>query len=164
MAETHDMTAKTGPQHESLARFSGAWRAEVKLYLAPGQGPQVSHGKMLNTLELGGLFLRQHYRDDSGMFEGHGYWGYNTTDGRYEGFWIDPMCSFFQLEHGQHDARSDAYEMRGSMTCPSTRQPMKKRSVIAYKSANEHTMEQWIETTPGQEMKTMEIRYTRTGA
>lgn len=161
MAESCDMIAKKGPQHESLARFAGTWRAEVKLFFTPGQGPQVSHGTMVNTLELGGLFLRQHYRDDAGLFEGHGYWGYNTTEGRYEGFWIDPMCSFFQLEHGQHDVKADAYHMAGSMTCPHTRQPLRKRAVITHKSPTEHTMEQWVETTPNQERKTMEIRYTR---
>ncbi len=161
MSDSHDMCAKKGPEHASLARFAGTWRAEVKLYFAPGQGPQVSRGNMVNTLELGGLFLRQQYKDESGMFEGHGFWGYNATEGRYEGFWIDPMCSFFQLEHGRHDASADAYHMAGSFTNPQTRQPMRKRSVIAFKSAGEHTMEQWIEMAPGQEMKTMEIRYTR---
>ncbi len=159
-ASKHDMFPKKGPEHESLARFAGTWRAEVKIYFAPGQGPQVSQGTMVNTLLLNGLFLGQDYHDDAGMFEGRGYWGYNTTDQRYEGFWIDPMASFFQLEQGQHNRATDTYEMRGSMTERSGK-PMQKRSVIAFRSANEHTMEQYV-TPPGcQEFKTMEIRYTR---
>lgn len=164
MAETScasDMTAKKGPEHASLARFAGTWRAEVTLYCMPGSGPNVSRGKMTSTLELGGLFLHQDYRDDAGMFEGRGYWGYNATDGRYEGFWIDPMCTFFQIEHGQHDPRTDTYTMHGAMTNPHTKRPMRKRTVIAYRGPNEHTMEQYMEMEPGKETKTMEVRYSR---
>ena len=167
MAETQCMhepfaaLAATGPQHESLARFAGTWRAEVKFWMDPAQPPQVSRGTMTNMLVLGGRFLQQEYRDDAGMFEGRGFWGYNTIDQRYEGVWIDSMATFFQIEHGQHDPAADTYTMVGTMTDPTSRRPMRKRSVIVYRGPNEHTLEMFFEGQAGRENKAMEIRYTR---
>lgn len=154
------MAAK-GPQHESLARFAGTWRAEVKMWMDPGQSPHVSYGTMTNTLVLDGRFLQQDYRDDAGRFEGHGFWGYNTIDQRYEGFWIDQMATFFQLEQGQHDPASDVYTLNGAMTDPASRRTIKKRSVITYQGKNEHMIEMFFEGQAGRENKSMEIRYTR---
>lgn len=151
---------KVGPEHESIARFAGTWRAEVKLWFDPAGEPTVSQGTMKNTLVLGGRFLHQDYHDDAGMFEGKGYWGYNTVDKRYEGFWIDSMATFFQLEHGQHDAQSDTYTMIGSMTNPQTGQPMKKKSVIRVKNPNEHSLEMFFEVG-GHEARSMVINYKR---
>ncbi len=161
MHEACAAMAAAGPQHQTLARFAGTWRAEVKLWMDPAAPPQVSHGTMTNTLVLGGRFLQQEYRDDAGMFEGRGFWGYNTIDQRYEGFWIDAMATFFQLEHGQHDPKTDTYTMTGTMTDPMTRRPMKKRSVIVCNGPNEHTLEMFFEAQAGRENKAMQIRYTR---
>ena len=55
MAEACAAAASMGPEHQSLARFEGTWRAEVKLWMQPGAEPQVSQGTMTNTLVLGGL-------------------------------------------------------------------------------------------------------------
>ena len=152
---------KTGPQHESLARFAGTWRAEAKFWMDPAAPPQVSTGTMTCTLVLGGRFLQQEYRGDGGMFEGRGFWGYNTIDQRYEGLWIDSMATFFQVEHGQHDPATDTYAMHGAITDPMSRKTIKKRSVITYKGPDEHTVEMFFEGQAGRENKTMEIRYKR---
>jgi hypothetical protein len=154
------MARKTA-HHEALARFAGKWRAEVRFFSAPPGMPPVSHGTMSSTLVLGDRFLQQEYRDDSGLFEGRGFWGYNTVDGRFEGFWIDSMASFFQVEHGEHDATGDTYTMRGTLTDPTTRQPLQKRSVIRYLEPDAHTLEMFFTNAQGQEGKAMEIRYTR---
>jgi len=161
MHEACAAMAVKGPQHDTLGRFAGTWRAEVKLWMDPTAPPQVSQGTMKCTPVLGGRFLQQEYRDDAGMFEGRGFWGYNTVDERYEGFWIDSMATFFQLEHGRHDPKSDTYTMTGTMTDPTSRKTIRKRSVIVYKSPNEHTIEMFFEGQAGRENKAMEIRYTR---
>lgn len=152
---------QTGPEHESIARFAGTWRAQVKLWMDPNADPQVSTGTMTNTMVLGERFLQHDYQDDAGMFAGKGFWGYNTTDGRYEGLWIDTMCTFFQLERGQHDAATDTYNMEGSMTDPMSGQPLQKRSVIKRVSNDEHTMTMYFKRPQGPETKAMEIHYKR---
>ena len=161
MQEMCAQAAQTGPEHESLARLEGTWRAEVKMWMDPAGEPNVSHGTMVNTMVLGGRFLQEEYKDDSGMFEGKGFWGYNASDKRYEGVWIDSMATFVQLESGQHDPATDTYAMEGSMTDPSSGQPMAKRSVIKVISPDEHTMEMYFNSEQGPEMKCMEIHYKR---
>lgn len=147
-------------QHETLPRFAGTWRAEVKIWMDPAGPPHTSTGTMVNRLVLGGRFIEHDYQDDAKMFEGKGFWGYNSIDGRYEGLWIDTMATFFQLEHGQHDTAADVYTMRGTMTDPSTRKPMNKKSIIRVKSPTEHVMEMYFETPMG-EFKCMEITYSK---
>ena len=159
----HEMMMKisaTGPQHQGLARFAGRWKAHVKFWMDPSAPPSESTGIMVNTMVLGGRFLHHDYQADSGMLQGQGYWGYNTIDERYEGFWLDTMATFFQLDRGQLDAKSDTYHMSGTMTDPMTRNVVKKRSEIAYKNSDEHTMTMFFERE-GREIRQMEIRYTR---
>ena len=115
---------------------------------------------MINTMVLGGRLLHHDYQADSGMLQGQGYWGYNTVDERYEGLWLDTMATFFQLDQGRHDTQSDPYHMGGTMTDPMTRKPLKKRSEIAFKGANEHTMTMFFERD-GRDFRQMKICYTR---
>jgi hypothetical protein len=155
---------KLADQHKLLEQFVGEWDSEVKIWMGPGD-PFVSQGVMRNTLDLGGRFLQQHYANNDGSFNGRGYWGYNTLDERWEGFWIDDMATFFQLERGRYDASSKSWEMAGEMTDPGSGQPMKKRTVITISDADHHTMETYFTQTTGEhaghEHKCMEIRYAR---
>jgi hypothetical protein len=116
---------------------------------------------MNNTMILGGRFLHHDYRDDAGMFEGQGFWGYNTTDGHYEGLWIDSTATCFQLERGHHDAATDSYHMAGSMTDPAGGKPLKKRSLIRLEGPDAHALEMYFQPEGGPEFKGMEIRYQR---
>jgi hypothetical protein len=153
--------ATLAPEHEGLSRLAGTWNAEVKFWMHPDNDPIGSLGKMVNTVDLGGRFLRQEYRDNSGMFEGRGFWGYNTIDKCFEGFWIDSMATLFHLERGQHDEAKDVYTMKGTMTDPSSGKPLTKRSVITIVSPTEHKIEMFFQAEGGSENRTMEIRYTK---
>jgi len=164
MAQCAEMF-KPAPEHAELRPFAGEFRAEVRLWMDPAAEPQVSTGTMVNEMVLGDRFLEQRYQDDSGMFAGRGFWGYNTTDKRYEGFWIDSMGTFFQVEHGQLDKPSKTWSMSSTMTDPGSGKPMRKRSVIKLIDHDRHTMEMFfaplVNGKPGPETKCMEIRYER---
>ena len=151
--------ARPTDQHGLLRQFEGAWKAEVKMWMGPGE-PQVSTGTMTNTLILNGLFLEHDYRDDAGMFQGKGTWGYNTLDKRWEGQWLDTMASWMQLEQGHHDPATNSWHMVGQMTDPGTGQILIKRSLIRVVDENTHVMEMYF-TTPLGENKGMEITYRR---
>jgi hypothetical protein len=121
---------------------------------------------MTNTLELSGLYLQQDYIGDPNdgpfpSFEGKGFWGYNTTQNRYEGFWIDNASTTMQMEHGQLDESGKIWEMKGEMICPQSRQPFTKRSVITLIDDNTNRIEMYFTGPDGNEMKCMEINYTR---
>jgi hypothetical protein len=127
----------------------------------PTGDPQVAHGTMTNTLRLNGLFLEEDYQDDSGMYSGRGYFGFNQVDRCYEGLWLDVMTSQFQLERGQHDPATNEYHMSGDMTHPRSGRPLHKRSVVRVVAPDEHVMESYMRPADGEECKVMEIRYTR---
>ncbi len=163
--ETACAMPKPQAEHERLKPFEGKFRSEVKLWMGPAD-PIVSTGIMMNSLELGGLYLQQDYHGDAvegpfPSFEGRGFWGFNTTTGQYEGFWIDNACTTMQTERGNVDASGNVWVMRGEMICPQTKQPFSKRSVITLVDADHHCMEAYFTGPDGHEMKTMEIRYER---
>lgn len=154
----------TTAEHDRLAAFAGIFRAEVRLWMGPGE-PMVSTGTMVNEPDLGGRFLKQTYTGDPHdgpfpEFEGRGYWGFNTVSGRYEGFWIDNASTMMQIEHGQVDESGRIWTMTGEMPNPATGRTMTKRSVITLEGDDNHRMEMYFDTGEG-EQKSMEIRYTR---
>ncbi len=161
-----DFAAMGAPtaEHQKLQPFVGTFAATVKIWFGPGE-PSVTTGTMTNSMELGGRYLRQVYegKTDEGPFpdfQGRGYWGYNTTDKRWEGFWIDSASTMMTVEHGQLDSTGKVWTMTSECTNPSTGQPMARRSVITLSGDDHHTMEMYVSTPQG-EMKSMEIEYQR---
>jgi len=155
--------AAPGREHARFKPFVGTFRAQVKMWMGPGE-PMVTTGTMTNTLALGERFLRQDYEGDPsegpfGNFEGHGYWGFNKSTGRYEGFWIDTATTMMQNEVGTVDAVGKRWVMEGEMVDPSG-QTIRKRSVITLDDDDHHRMEMFF-IQGGQEMRGMEIRYQR---
>ena len=151
--------------HRKLEPFVGTFRAEVKMWMGPGD-PHVSTGTMTNTLELGSRFLQQDYRGDASDgalpdFEGRGFWGYITTANKYEGFWIDTACTSMQTDSGDVDAAGKVWTMIGEMTCPQTGDKMQKKSIITFAGPDHHSIEMFFITADGNERKGMEIQYTR---
>jgi len=149
--------------HEKLKPFVGTFKAVVKMWMEPGAEPMVSEGVMTTDWILGGRFLQQTYKGEAfgGVFEGRGLMGDNNTTDEYEGLWIDTASTAMQTESGTYDDATKTFTMRGSMVCPSTKQPFTKRDVIKVIDDDNHTMEMFFTGPDGQEMKNMEITYTR---
>ncbi len=158
------MMHQPGAEMDRLKPFIGTFAAQVKLWMGPGE-PMVSTGTMVNEVDLGGLFLRQDYNGDPspgpfGNFAGRGFWGYNQTVKRYEGFWIDNASSIMQFESGELDDSGKVWTMHGSMPDPQTGDTMTKRSVITVQDDDHHKIEMYF-SKAGQEFKGMEIEYVR---
>lgn len=154
-----------GAEHHRFKPFEGKFRAEVKMWMGPGD-PMVSTGTMTNSLELSGLYLQQDYVGDPNdgpfpAFEGKGFWGFNNATNQYEGFWIDNASTTMQNEKGSVDGRGKVWEMKGEMLCSQTKQTFQKRSVITLIDNDHHKMEMFFKGPDGQEMKNMEIDYER---
>ena len=165
-ASEPDFAAISAPaeQHARLAAFVGTFRAEVKIWMGPGD-PAVSTGTMTNTMDLGGRFLKQHYVGDPGAgpgpsFEGRGYWGFNKTTNKYEGFWIDTASTLMQTETGDVDEGGKVWTMIGEVPNPQGGSTVKK-SIITLQDDDRHSMETFFEGPDGSEAKGMEIQYTR---
>lgn len=151
--------------HSRLKPFAGTFRAEVKMWMGPGE-PHVTTGTMVNDEDLGGRFLRQTYKGDAAegpfpSFEGRGYWGYNKATGKYEGFWIDSASTVMQVDAGDVDPEGKTWTMVGEVPNPQTGKPMRKKSVIKLIDNDHHSMEMFFEGPDGSELKGMEITYKR---
>lgn len=158
-----EMLSVPGPEHERLRSFVGTFRAEVKIWMGPGD-PMVSTGTMTNTMVLGEKFLQQRYLGDPGSgpfpdFQGHGYWGFNTATKQYEGFWIDTASTIMQTETGTVDSSGKVWTMIGEMVDPSG-ETMTKRSVMTLEDQDHHRLEMYF-VRGGQDFKGMEIEYQR---
>jgi hypothetical protein len=94
-------------------------------------------------------------------FLGKGFWGFNTTTGRYEGFWIDNASTSMQMEVGDVDSSGKVWTMHTEVIHPATRQPMKRRSVIELIDEDRHQMETFVAGDDQQDLKVMEIEYER---
>jgi len=162
MSEDFAAMAAVTEEHERLAALAGTFRAEVKMWMGPGD-PMVTTGTMVNERDLGGRFLRQTYTGDASEgpfpnFEGRGYLGFNKITGQYEGFWIDNASTMMQTEAGSADG--DVWTMVGDLPNPQGGGSMTKRSVITLQDEDRHTMEMFFDSGDG-ESKAMEINYTR---
>ena len=164
MAAMQEMAAPTA-DHERLAPFLGTFKAEVKIWMGPGD-PVVSTGTMTSTSTLDGRFVHQDYKGDPSPgpepfpnFEGRGYWGFNKNTQRYEGFWIDTASTLMQNETGTVDESGKVWTMSGEIIGPDG-EPSTKRSVITLVDDDHHFMEMFF-SKGDQEFKGMEIQYRR---
>jgi len=160
MAAMQEMAAPTA-DHERLTPFLGTFKAEVKIWMGPGD-PLVSTGSMTSSWALDKRFLRQHYKGDPSPgsdpfpnFEGHGFWGFNKNTQRYEGFWIDTASTVMQHESGK------VWTMTGDIVGPDG-EISTKRSVITLVDDDHHGIEMYF-TKDDQEFRGMAIQYTRDG-
>lgn len=154
-----------GPEHAKLEPFVGTFKAEVKLWMGPGD-PMVSYGVMTNSWQVNGLFLQQDYQGEEiegpyPSFVGKGYWGYNSTAGHFEGFWIDIAADQFQLESGSVDSEGKVWTMTSTVVQPGTGATMTKKTLITLVDVDHHRMETFYVSKDGPEMKSMEINYKR---
>ena len=88
-----------------------------------------------------------------------GYWGYNKTEERYEGVWIDTACTAIQFESGTKEG--NVWTMTGQMKCPQSGADLAKKSVVTLVDNDNHKMEMYFTGPDGNSMKGMEINYSR---
>jgi hypothetical protein len=154
-----------GHHHELLQPFEGTFKAEVQMWMGPGD-PMVSSGMIENTFQLGGLYLHQKYLGDRTdgpfpNFAGYGYWGYNTATNEYQGFWIDNASTIMQLETGNVDESGKIWEMKSEIVLPGSESAMQKRTIFTVLGNDHHTMESFVTPPGAEESRNMFIDYKR---
>ena len=157
------MPAPAGAEHEKLHPFVGKFKAEVKMWMGPGD-PMVSTGTMVNTMDLQGRFLCHDYKGDPSEgpfpdFAGRGFWGFNDMSGKYEGVWVDTASNAMQTETGSVDESGKVWTMSGELISPQGGTVV-KRSVITLVDNDHHRMEMFF-VVGENSSKGMEINYKR---
>jgi hypothetical protein len=161
--------AKLNENHKLLADLAGSWSTSVKM-MEPGQEPSVSKGNVTyKSIMNGRYFIGDHAGSmkmpgaDGKMkdfaFKGMSIDGYDNVKQKFTSSWMDNMGTGIMTMEGTYDPATKTFTYTGEMEMPpGMKTPV--RAVVKITDKNHHTFE-WYENRGGQEMKTLEINYTR---
>jgi len=161
--------AKLNDNHKLLADFAGSWSTSVKM-MEPGKEPTVSKGSVTyKSIMNGRYFVGDHTGSmkmpgaDGKMkdftFKGMSTDGYDNVKQKFTSSWLDNMGTGILMFEGTYDPATKTFTYTGEMeVVPGMKTPV--RSVVKVTDKNHRTFE-WYENRGGQEMKTLEIDYTR---
>jgi Protein of unknown function (DUF1579) len=161
--------AKLNDNHKLLADLAGSWSTSVKM-MEPGKEPTVSKGSVTyKSIMNGRYFVGDHTGSmkmpgaDGKMkdftFKGMSTDGYDNVKQKFTSSWMDNMGTGILMFEGTYDPATKTFTYTGEMeVVPGMKTPV--RSVVKVTDKNHRTFE-WYENRGGQEMKTLEIDYTR---
>lgn len=152
-----------GENHERLAKSTGEWKEEIKMWMAPGTEPMVNLASCSVEMILGGRYQESIHRGVfNGMpFEGRGIVGYDNAARKFYSSWIDNMGTGIMFTEGVYDDKTNTVVFRGEMIDPVTKKAVKIREVVLFRSDTEQLFEMYTTPAGGVEFKSMEIRMTR---
>jgi len=161
--------AKLNENHKLLADLAGSWSYTVKM-MAPGETPSTSTGSVTRKPVMNGRFFLGEFTGTMKMpgadgkmkdftFKGMSVEGYDNVKQKFVSSWVDNMGTGILNSEGSYDPATKTFTYTGEMEpVPGMKVPV--REVIKITDKNHHIFE-WYENRGGQEMKTLEINYTR---
>ena len=95
-----------GEMHEMLARQAGEWNIEAKMWMDPSAPPEITRGKAVSEMILGGRYLKTTQTGTSmGMLmEGMGIDAYDNVKKKFISIWIDNFGTGIAYAEGEYDA------------------------------------------------------------
>ncbi len=162
--------SKLNENHKLLGQLAGSWSYTVTMWMAPNAPPMKSIGTAVRKPVMGGRF---YVMDTNGTFKMPGPDGklksmefkgmsleaYDNAKQKFVGTWMDNMGTGIMTSEGTYDAATKTFNYAAEVEMlPGMK--TKVREVIKVMDKDHHTFE-WYEDRGGQEVKTMEIAYTR---
>lgn len=154
-----------GAQHQEMAGRVGSWEGTVTMWEAPGTPPQVSQGKSVRKMVLGGRVMLDEWSGVMmGMpFEGVGMTGYDNAARRWWSTWSDNFGTGVMNGVGTCDAdHRKGCTFQSNFVDPVTGKEKKSRSTVRWPSPQEERMEMFDTGADGKDWKNMEIVLRRT--
>lgn len=151
-----------GPMHEMMAKSVGDWKATIKFWMDPAGEPTVTEGTSKVEMILGGRYLKETSNSMvMGMpMEGLNLVGYDNATKEFTSIWIDNMGTGTMIAKGSYDDETKTITLHGSMVDPMTGKDTKFRETLQIVDDNHHVFEMYTDRD-GQEVKSMEVEYTR---
>jgi hypothetical protein len=161
--------AKLNENHKLLADLAGTWSYTVKM-MAPGETPSTSAGSCTRTPIMNGRFFVANFTGSMKMpsadgkmkdfaFKGTSIEGYDNVKQKFVSSWADNMGTGIMNSEGTYDPATKTFTYNGEVEpVPGMKMPV--REVIKVTDKNHHTFE-WYENRGGQDVKTLQIDYTR---
>ena len=162
MMEMYEKLATPGQPHQLFATLAGSWTTHVKEWMEPGKPPMESTGAAELKMLLGGRFLHQ---EITGHMMGQPFSGiaidaYDNLQKKYVSMWISNMGTGIFLMEGTASPDGKTITLTGQHPEPGGGH-MSHRAVWKIVDANTHTFDMYGAHQGGQEMKMMEMTYTR---
>lgn len=166
MEEAWLATMSPGEPHEWLAQMAGEWTFETSMWMNPSAPPTKSTGESTKTMIMEGRYLQEEMKGEmmGRPFTGRGITGFDNVTQEVVGSWIDNMSTGLAIVRGQIDPETKRVEVRGEMKEPASGETLELRMVTSVADENHHTFEYFLVLPDGNEMKQMEIHYTRKGS
>jgi hypothetical protein len=166
--------AKLNENHKLLTDLDGNWTYTIKFWMNPDPNakPEESKGTAVRKSMMDGRYSTLDVTGKMEMpgpdgkkkemtFKGHGIDGYDNVKKKFVGSWVDNMGTGIMFSEGNYDPTTKTFTYTSEFEAiPGMKQQI--REVIKVTDNNHHTLE-WYENRGGQEVKTMEINYTRAG-
>ena len=162
--------SKLNENHKLLRDLAGTWSYTVTMWMTPGAPPTKSSGTSVTKPIMDGRFFVTDVTGQMKMpgpdgkmkdvtFKGTGMDGYDNVKKKFVGSWGDNMGTGIMLSEGDYDPATKTFTYASEYEAiPGMKTKIRETVKIADK--DHHTFE-WYENRGGQEVKTMEINYTR---
>ena len=151
-----------GEAHQKLELMVGDWELTIKMWMGPGKEPMESKG----TASHRWIFDKRYLHNDvKGEFagqklEGAALLGYDNLKKKYFSAWIDNMSTALSVAEGDVDASGKVFTFVHEDIDPVNNQKMKTKDVVMILGDDRMKLESF-KLGAGQEIRTMEILYTR---
>jgi hypothetical protein len=166
--------SKLNENHKLLASFDGTWNYTVKMWMDgdTSKKPEESKGTMTRKSVMDGRYVTEDVIGKMTMpnekgkpqemtFKGHSMEGYDNVKKKFFSTWVDSMGTGIMMAEGDYDPATKTFTYTGEME-PMPGMKQKIREVIKA-TDKDHMMMEYYETRGPQEVKTMQIDYTRSG-
>jgi len=162
--------SKLNENHKILAGLAGSWSYTVKMWMDPSAQPQESKGTAVTKSIMEGRYFVTDVNGHMMMpgadgkmkqfnFKGMGVDGYDNVKKKFVNTWGDNMGTGLMMAEGDYDPATKALTYVSEMEMiPGMK--TKVREVVTITDKDHHIME-WYEDRGGNDVKTMEINYTR---
>lgn len=149
-------------EHKLLKHGVGTWDATMKIWTKPGAEPFESKAVEKSQLLPGGFWLLSRFDGLMGQmkFSGHGVFGYDPTEKKYIGTWIDNMNPHLFTMKGDYDEATKTLTMTGENRGPDGK-IQKAKEVSRILDDDTRHFELHIEGDDGKFFKMMEVDYKR---
>ncbi len=162
--------SKLNENHKLLAKMAGSWSFNVTMWMSPDAPPMKSSGTAIRKPIMDGRYFTF---DTSGtmkmpgpdgklqemQFKGTSLEGYDNVKQKFFATWADNMGTSLMVSEGIYDPPSKTFTFRSQYE-PAPGVTIKVREALKLVD-DDHQMLEWFEDRGGQEVKTMEINYTR---
>ncbi len=164
--------SKLNENHKLLTGLDGTWNCTVKMWMDgdTSKKPQESKSTAVRKSMMDGRFVEMNVTGKMQMpgadgkpkemtFKGMGLEGYDNVKKKFVGTWMDNMGTGIMMSEGTYDPASKSFTYTSEYEAmPGMKTAIREVVKLADK---DHMSFEWYENRGGQEMKTMEISYTR---